>query len=497
MAHFNNPSSIAPHRLEEPSPEPPPHPDPDALVQFERPSSCSPHRFNEPSPAVRTASPDAAPPATPVSPTPRSEPPPSIPPEEVFGTPQYVTPYGQPENRLTTNMPDTEAVSDGSQSPVDAPSPESPLYVPAVAPAMRTPGTQAPRSTPRRVRFSRPSPDTDAVESRESAKQTSRAATGRSPLMPAIREPAQVPPAQPAAASLARTFSGARMHAATTVSNEAKKPRRRVRKQTGGKSASKAAPAGAAWLPPGGTSMPKKAAALPSAPRRRVFRVTSRKKTAVKESASRGPVLPPLKPLPWSAGALALGATVVELTSANTLFLQCAQLLHEQVLLQGPKVGGVALSVLRVMQCRSHLTEGSVAVLDRASAVARKGGSAGAASPSAPWLAFVHGNSLDAIAQFVRSGLRLLHSHDGTLAPVDGGLVVSKCLTAADCWGGESRDPKTASAVEAPLVIPSLSVWRVVLAMCWPEDGKTSTTTAYPAYIIDYAVELKSLQLGL
>ena len=59
------------------------------------------------------------------------------------------------------------------------------------------------------------------------------------------------------------------------------------------------------------------------------------------------------------------------------------------------------------------------------------------------------------------------------------------------------KDSRSKSS--APAVLPALRVWRVVLAVCWPEGEKGkghASTHAVPAFVIDYAVEALGAQLG-
>jgi hypothetical protein len=135
----------------------------------------------------------------------------------------------------------------------------------------------------------------------------------------------------------------------------------------------------------------------------------------------------------------------------------------------------------------------------------------------APRLAFVLGDDLGAISDFVRSGLRLLHV--AARPSRTEGLVLAHQLDARSCWrggglgvglggagagggdglwgrGGES----SANAADAATgATPALSVWRLVLAICWPptagQASPVSVAQAVPAFIVDYAVEKRSAQL--
>ena len=195
-------------------------------------------------------------------------------------------------------------------------------------------------------------------------------------------------------------------------------------------------------------------------------------------ATARSIVIPPTRMPRASVGPLALGASIVELTSHSPVFAYCAELLHRQLQLHSMGAG-VGLSVLRVLQLRNHFAESVDTLLSQ---------STSKNTPSRPSLVFVSGDSLGAIAGFVRSGLRLGGGHSNV--SLDGGLVVSSTLTEKSCWGGATRAPSTdATAV----VKPSLSVWRAVLAVCWP--GQAACKAA-PAFVVDYAVELTDLQLG-
>lgn len=210
-----------------------------------------------------------------------------------------------------------------------------------------------------------------------------------------------------------------------------------------------------------------------------------------------------------AGGALALGASVVELAPGNGAFDLCVELLNRQAFCTDGS--GVALSVLRVMQIQDHYVD-LPAILQRigtgASNCNHKGQASSTSLRSSPKLAFVSGE-LDELATFVRQNLRLLGSSDpagdGTIDPAST-LVVSECLDESQGWGGATR--RTSPAAEdnkvpiAPAP-PSLRVWRVVLAVCWPADEEGSKRHAggegalMPAFIIDYAAERLACQLGV
>lgn len=238
------------------------------------------------------------------------------------------------------------------------------------------------------------------------------------------------------------------------------------------------------WLPPGETSMHRRARHVHTAQTAQAgpMRRARRRGANASRRAARAGVNPHVTlsmPSPSThvpVGALALGASIVELSRSSPVFAQCSQLLHRQLLRHE---GGEALglSVLRIQQCRSHLDEAAGALLVRSSRESTK-------KSADPWLGFVSGASLDALAGFVRSGLRLVDPSGG----IEAGLVVSDRLSSHGCWGGAA----SSSARETPRAIPALSVWRVVLAVC----SGAPAETALPAFIVDYAIERRASQLG-
>ena len=139
-------------------------------------------------------------------------------------------------------------------------------------------------------------------------------------------------------------------------------------------------------------------------------------------------------------------------------------------------------------------------------AMPREGQSARSSGDSSPWLAFVSGD-LGELTGFVRHGLRLASFATGS-AP----LMIGERLGVSEGWGGSSRvtpyalnssvscDAKETS--EGSNQLPSLRVWRVVLAICWQEskDMRSGSSQAppssMPAFIIDYCIEKLSAQLG-
>ena len=79
----------------------------------------------------------------------------------------------------------------------------------------------------------------------------------------------------------------------------------------------------------------------------------------------------------------------------------CSELLHNQDFCAVQR--GVAVNVLRVLQCRNHM--GDVFAFAR-TAMRNRGGAARSSGKASPWLAFVSGE-LDQLATFVRAGMRL------------------------------------------------------------------------------------------
>jgi len=211
-------------------------------------------------------------------------------------------------------------------------------------------------------------------------------------------------------------------------------------------------------------------------------------------------------------GALALGASIVELDSASPAFDLVRELLQRQPPFAGGS--GVAVSVLRVLQCCSHLTAQALgATSSQPAAPELKGGGA-----AAPRLAFVLGDDLLALSAFVRSGLRMV-DHGG-LPGRGNSLLLTDQLDVHSCWhGGRARAQQSkATRIDATGTVhgqpeskgeitPALRIWRLVLAVCWPNRAlcqgdplqpiplAEATAAATPAFIIDYAVEALSAQL--
>ena len=219
-------------------------------------------------------------------------------------------------------------------------------------------------------------------------------------------------------------------------------------------------------------------------------------------------------------GALALGASIVEVGVRSAAFVMVAELLGRQP--PFAPSSGVAVSVLRVLQCCSHLPSQLLPPETLSRAPLLPTWDAAGGSPSAvagaPRLAFVLGDDLGALSDFVRSGLRLLHVAARPPRRVEG-LVLAHQLDARSCWrggglgvglgggGADGRDGQrgpggesSANAADAASgATPALSVWRLVLAICWaPAAGQASPISvaqAVPAFIVDYAVEKRSAQL--
>ena len=217
-------------------------------------------------------------------------------------------------------------------------------------------------------------------------------------------------------------------------------------------------------------------------------------------------------------GALALGASIVDVGASSAAFAMVAELVGRQP--PFAPSSGVAVSVLRVLQCCSHLPSQLLPPqpLSRAPLPTwdAAGGSPSAVS-GAPRLAFVLGDDLGAISDFVRSGLRLLHV--AARPSRTEGLVLAHQLDARSCWrggglgvglggagagGGDGQwgrgGERSANAADAATgATPALSVWRLVLAICWPptagQASPVSVAQAVPAFIVDYAVEKRSAQL--
>ena len=235
-----------------------------------------------------------------------------------------------------------------------------------------------------------------------------------------------------------------------------------------------------------------------------------------------------------NSGALALGASVVELKPSHETFALCVDLLRRQAFCSAGS--GVGLSVLRVMQIQDHFVDlasllrskaassttsaSSTSDTSRRTLPARRAdvGAKGGGLDTSPWLGFVSGE-LNELSSFVRTGLRLLGdaASRGQLALTRGvdsaPLVISESLDASEAWGGPvRRSPFTLTAEasqlheamsdeQQPASLPSLRVWRVVLAVCWPDapragTGGAASPTALPAFIIDYSVERQDAQLG-
>ena len=423
-------------------------------------------------------------PQPPSPPVPQTQEPPAEPPADE-PTPSasqagMITPYGQPQNRDTCLLPSRtpQSTAPGSMPPADEdnavvqggvedevedpmkggstppaePTPPQPVPEPQATPPQpvpepepsNTPRTNAPRSTAK-VRFSsRFSPASEAVQQSRRGPQTPDAALLDAKPTRRTRKRATRKDATAAQERLYNQPTQARIHERL------------------------ARPIGPPWLPPGATSVARRNLQRRSLPPRskrllaKKARRSAHKAAAVISIPTRLPV-----------GALALGASVVELSSGSQIFSHCAQLLQRQIALAGG--GGIGLSVLRVLQCRGHFNEPIVTLLERASSAASTKASAG------PRLAFVSGDSLDALSRFVRSGMRLLQqtSDDAN------GLIFGERLTLAPTADATAAESKAEMA-------PSLSIWRVVLAVCWPSGGPKAT----PAFIVDYAVEEMSSQLG-
>ena len=179
--------------------------------------------------------------------------------------------------------------------------------------------------------------------------------------------------------------------------------------------------------------------------------------------------------------------------------------------------GGVDVSVLRVHQCCNHLADGALATHLLPSFMA------GAAAPNAkcgsepcpsPHLAFVLADDLSTLSSFVRSGMRLPEI-SSSATKESNGLVVTDRLDVSNRWHGLGSEFASASAmardgyVDAPPDVtakPALNIWRLVLAICWPDANgeikkpleskvQHKSVVAMPAFIIDYAVETVSSQL--
>ena len=220
-----------------------------------------------------------------------------------------------------------------------------------------------------------------------------------------------------------------------------------------------------------------------------------------------------LPPLP---GRLALGASVVELAAPSAEFAMCARLLAGQPPFATRR--GIGLSILRVMQCRSHLhgldtISPLVHTIESPKAHHKLPQSAVPGwSRGEPSLAFVVGD-LGALSNFVRSGLRLIGGSE--LPRRTNGLIVTQSLNERDCWGSKTGLVQGGGehATKSDASSPALAVWRLVLAICWPDGASAhgqatasrlvepnsqsaAATTASPAFIIDYAVESMEAQLG-
>ena len=241
-----------------------------------------------------------------------------------------------------------------------------------------------------------------------------------------------------------------------------------------------------AWLPPGPTSMHASSthASGPQAHDHVARRVTVSARVAAPSSTARRvecSVLQPPRPRDGSGGALALGASIVEIGASSDIFRMCSELLHNQDFCAVQR--GVAVNVLRVLQCRNHM--GDVFAFAR-TAMRSRGGAARSSGKASPWLAFVSGE-LDQLAAFVRAGMRL-PGFTETGSACHQGLTITSYLAEGDAWGTHHGAKSSTLA---------LSIWRVVLAVCSPNDDAANGPSLAPAYIIDYSVESLAAQLGI
>ena len=94
---------------------------------------------------------------------------------------------------------------------------------------------------------------------------------------------------------------------------------------------------------------------------------------------------------------------------------------------------------------------------------------------------------LDQLAAFVRAGMRL-PGFTETGSACHQGLTITSYLAEGDAWGTHHGAKSSTLA---------LSIWRVVLAVCSPNDDAANGPSLAPAYIIDYSVESLAAQLGI
>ena len=181
-----------------------------------------------------------------------------------------------------------------------------------------------------------------------------------------------------------------------------------------------------AWLPPGPTSMHASSthASGLQAHDHVARRVTVSARVAAPSSTARRvecSVLQPPRPRDGSGGALALGASIVEIGASSDIFRMCSELLHNQDFCAVQR--GVAVNVLRVLQCRNHM--GDVFAFAR-TAMRSRGGAARSSGKASPWLAFVSGEldqlasvctSWHALAWLYRNGLCLPPGIDDHFLP--------------------------------------------------------------------------------
>lgn len=196
--------------------------------------------------------------------------------------------------------------------------------------------------------------------------------------------------------------------------------------------------------------------------------------------------------VPASSSALALGASILELSPQHPTFGLCKQLLHRQPLCEG----NVTLSVLRVLQCHGHYVDVQhTDVLGLPPYTSTASASANSRGATVPRLAFVTGD-LAALSTFIRSGLRLLDPNPSLRKEqlIQAGLNLSGQLTVDAGWG--RRGAPEARARRTPIPGTSLlRIWRLVLAVCWPAGRDGLDYAALPAFIIDYAAEERAAQL--
>ena len=158
----------------------------------------------------------------------------------------------------------------------------------------------------------------------------------------------------------------------------------------------------------------------------------------------------------WPAGALALGALVVEIDAGNPLWTAVDELFAAQPSPRAGPPGSWRYKAHRVFQLRRHLHAPP--------------------PPAPPRLLFASG-SVEALTRFVREeGLRL--GADAADRAADE-VTLSDQLCAFPLHEGRGV---------------ALAVWRAVLAIRWQPKG--ADALAVPSFVVDYSVERASAQLS-